>query len=91
MDAAKQAALSYNLLPSLHVTFALTTAAALAPFGGPRWKTVIWSWSLLIAASTLFTHQHHVADVLAGAVLSVVMMRSVYPSIASSQPISSDT
>lgn len=81
MDAARQAALQYNLFPSLHVTFALTTAAALAPIGGPRWKTVIWIWSFLIVASTLLTHQHHVADVLAGAVLSIAVMRGVYPSI----------
>lgn len=81
MDAARQAALQYNLFPSLHVTFALTTAAAFAPFGGRRWKTVIWTSSLLIVASTLLTHQHHVADVLAGAALSIAVMRGVYPLI----------
>lgn len=82
MDAAKQAALPYNLLPSLHVAFALTTAAALSRFGGLRWKAALWSWSVLIAASTLLTHQHHVADALAGALLSFVVMRAVYPAAA---------
>ncbi|MBI3300448.1 MAG: phosphatase PAP2 family protein [Elusimicrobia bacterium] len=62
--------LNHNLLPSLHVAFALTCAAAYAKKRGPLGKTLLKFWAWLVCAATLFTHQHHVADVVAGAALA---------------------
>jgi membrane-associated phospholipid phosphatase len=76
--AATAVNLTYNLLPSLHVTFALSAAAFLTDAGSTAWRTGIRLWSLLIVASTVLTHQHHLADVAAGAILSAVTLRFPY-------------
>jgi membrane-associated phospholipid phosphatase len=67
---ARQIALTYNCVPSLHVALALTAAWAYAAAGALRWRIFVWSWAAAIALSTLFTHQHHLLDLAAGALLS---------------------
>ncbi len=57
--------LNGNLLPSLHVSYALTCALFY-----PRLLVLVWS--LGIAASTLFTYQHYPIDLLAGAGLGLL-------------------
>jgi membrane-associated phospholipid phosphatase len=79
--AATAINLTYNLLPSLHVAFALSAAVFLADAGSTAWRTGIWLWSLLIVASTVLTHQHHLADVAAGAILSALTLRFPYRSV----------
>jgi membrane-associated phospholipid phosphatase len=80
--AAKTVNLHYNAVPSLHVAFALTAAAALTQVGGTLWRSGIWIWSLLIVVSTLVTHQHHILDVATGALLSWTTKRWVCPRLA---------
>jgi membrane-associated phospholipid phosphatase len=81
VDAARAVALPYNCVPSLHVALALTAAWAYASAGGPRWRFFVWSWAGAIAASTLLTHQHHLVDLAAGALLSGLAVRYVAPRV----------
>jgi membrane-associated phospholipid phosphatase len=76
---AVRVALTYNCVPSLHVALVLTCAMAYAAVGGKRWRILIWSWALAIVASTLLTHQHHLADLASGIVLAAVAVRTVPP------------
>lgn len=67
----------HNLLPSLHVALAgLTVCTASRGLGrAARW--LLWAWYAMLVASVLVTHQHHVADVIAGLVLAAVVQRTV--------------
>jgi hypothetical protein len=78
---ARSVALTYNCVPSLHVALVLTCAAAYVSVGGWRWRIFIWSWALAIVASTLLTHQHHLADLASGIVLAAVAARYVPPRV----------
>ncbi|MHC4955590.1 MAG: phosphatase PAP2/dual specificity phosphatase family protein [Planctomycetota bacterium] len=63
----------FNLFPSLHVTLAFILRWTYhRHLRGPR----LWlfhGWFVLVTASTLFTHQHHVIDVAGGAALAIVV------------------
>jgi membrane-associated phospholipid phosphatase len=74
---AGKVALTYNCVPSLHVALALTCAWAYASVGRWRWRIFVWSWAAAIVASTLLTHQHHVADLAAGIILAAFAVRYV--------------
>lgn len=67
----------YNLLPSLHVALTVVTLHAVWPFAGARLRGVLALWFVCLVASVLLTHQHHVADVLAGALLAWGVCRFV--------------
>ena len=69
--------LTYNLLPSLHVAFAVICAAVLSPRAPGPVRPVLWLWALLIAASTVLTHQHHVLDAVTGWLLAVLCVRAL--------------
>lgn len=74
--------LTYNLLPSLHVALAVACIAVYsshAPFPG---KILLWLWAVMIAASTVLTHQHHVLDAVAGWLLAVTCVKVVFPRLA---------
>lgn len=70
-------ALSHNYFPSLHV--ALSTSAALA-----IWRTqdtVPWGmllWAGAVSISTLFVHQHHLADIAGGVLLAWGSVKLVF-------------
>lgn len=59
--------------PSLHVAFAFTLARLLIPLAGAnesRWLLAAgWIWAGGVMVSTLFVHEHHLADVASGLVL----------------------
>jgi membrane-associated phospholipid phosphatase len=63
--------LTYNLVPSLHVAFAVLCAAVFGRRAAVPGRAALWTWAALIAASTLLTHQHHLVDVASGAVLGL--------------------
>jgi hypothetical protein len=65
----------HNLLPSLHVALSLVTLLALWPWVGAWPRALLAAWLVLLVASVLLTHQHHVADVLAGALLGALASR----------------
>ena len=64
--------LHHNNLPSLHVAFACTLALVYAPRATPGGAAALYVWALAVSASTLFTHQHFVMDVVAGVLLAPV-------------------
>lgn len=65
----------YNLLPSLHVTLSLVTLHAVWPWAAAAQRHWLAAWFVMMVASVLLTHQHHVADIVAGALLGVVLSR----------------
>jgi membrane-associated phospholipid phosphatase len=69
--------LTYNLLPSLHVAFAVICVSSFSPRAPRSIQIALWLWASLIAASTLLIHQHHVLDVIAGWLLAIVCVRTV--------------
>ena len=69
--------LTYNLLPSLHVAFAVVCVSAFSPHAPPAGKALLWLWAVLIAASTVLTHQHHILDVITGWLLALACGRVV--------------
>lgn len=68
--------LTYNLLPSLHVTFAVLCVSFFSPRAPRTIQALLWLWALLIAASTVLIHQHHVLDAVAGWLLAILLSRS---------------
>jgi membrane-associated phospholipid phosphatase len=61
--------------PSFHVAWALLAASALAE--GGRWKKFVWwTWAVLVAVSCVTTGMHSIADVLAGAVAYLLVIRA---------------
>jgi membrane-associated phospholipid phosphatase len=65
----------YNTVPSLHVCYSAAIAAYLFREGGRTLRVIIPFWLFLIVCSTMLTHQHHVADVLAGLLLPWLVSR----------------
>jgi membrane-associated phospholipid phosphatase len=68
----------YNLAPSLHVAF-----GALILLGCAEQTSAVLAWSyrfwlLIMSASTVLIHQHHVFDVLSGLALAL-LMRRIFP------------
>lgn len=56
----------YNLFPSLHIS--LSALIVLSAFGKGRvnWKIFMGTWYVLLVASVLLTHQHHLLDIIGG-------------------------
>lgn len=71
--AAQLIAGQYNLLPSLHVALSAVTMLAVAPLVSLRLRAAMGLWWAALVASVLLTHQHHVADVLAGTLLALAL------------------
>jgi membrane-associated phospholipid phosphatase len=65
--------LDYNLVPSLHVAMSIVCIEAFARHASAAGKIALRSWGLVIAASTLLTHQHHVLDVVTGYCLAMAV------------------
>ena len=63
----------HNLLPSLHVALSLLTMLHAGPAATPRVRMALAGWFGLLVASVLVTHQHHIADVVAGSALALAL------------------
>ncbi len=73
----------YNQLPSLHVAYCVIFWAALRRRLRHRLaRAALAGWLLLVALSTLFTYQHHLLDVPAGAALGLAAVWLVRPGAA---------
>lgn len=69
----------HNLFPSLHVTFSSLTAFAMVHQTRARWfHLAILAWAVVIAASVILVHQHHLFDIITGLALAVCCYRLVY-------------
>jgi membrane-associated phospholipid phosphatase len=67
--------LDYNLVPSLHVALSAVCVEQLLVRTNNVGRLFLRIWVLLIAASTLFTHQHHILDVVTGYVLAQAVVK----------------
>ena len=65
------------MCPSLHVGMATLTSYMYAKVSSRAIAAIVVAWAVAIALSTLFTHQHHVVDVLAGALLGYAIAITV--------------
>lgn len=61
-----------NFVPSLHVAYGTLLALACAKAAPFRTQFVLFSWLVLMSASTLLTHQHYIVDVVSGALLGFI-------------------
>lgn len=69
----------HNLYPSLHVTFSSLTALGMAhQVRIPWFRWAIGGWAVLIAASVVLVHQHHIFDIITGLILAFSCYRFVY-------------
>ena len=69
----------HNLVPSLHVATSALFIATLYRGLSPRWiRTGLLLWGVLLCASVLLVHQHHVLDVISGLLLGYLCYRLVY-------------
>jgi membrane-associated phospholipid phosphatase len=75
---ADQANLTFNSLPSLHVAWSLLSLDVYSRKAGRLGKLLLWVWGGAMMLSTLLTHFHHVADVVAGVLLAMFGSRVVY-------------
>jgi membrane-associated phospholipid phosphatase len=68
--------LPHNMAPALHVVFsALILFAALDASRLTPTKILWWSWLILICASTILVHQHHLLDVISGLAMATLSRR----------------
>lgn len=63
----------HNLVPSLHVAWSCAAVLAIVRHTGKGLTALFLLWLALIALSTLLVHQHHVADVVTGLLLAVIV------------------
>jgi hypothetical protein len=62
--------LDYNLVPSLHVGLSVVCIEFFVPHANIAGKLFLRIWSVLIAAATVLTHQHHLVDAVTGFLLA---------------------
>jgi membrane-associated phospholipid phosphatase len=63
--------------PSFHVVWALIAASTLGE--GRQWRKYFWwTWAVLVSLSCITTGMHSIADVLAGVIAYLVVIRRTY-------------
>ncbi len=66
----------HNLFPSLHITYSsLSVWAILEQAKNKIMNYIMWVWLILIYMSVIFVHQHHLFDILTGALLAILIYR----------------
>ncbi|WP_081411680.1 phosphatase PAP2 family protein [Chryseobacterium gregarium] len=58
----------FNQSPSLHIAFAFIFWSVFKDLS--KWRIFFMTWLILLGISTLTTYQHHVIDILTGAILA---------------------
>ena len=70
--------LPHNMVPSLHVTFsALILFALSSARRSPLARIMFGAWLVLICASTVLVHQHHLLDVVTGLLVAIFFYRFI--------------
>ena len=67
--------LDYNLVPSLHVALSFVCIELFAQHAGVKGAILLRTWGVLIAASTILTHQHHLLDAATGWLLALIIVK----------------
>jgi membrane-associated phospholipid phosphatase len=69
----------HNLVPSLHIACTtLLVAALLNSTGSPWLRLGLLLWGILLGASVLLVHQHHMLDIVSGLLLGLGTYRLYY-------------
>nr|WP_267875355.1 phosphatase PAP2 family protein [Massilia oculi] len=69
----------FNQFPSLHVAYCVIIWCALRPLCHGVVRALLAAWLLLVAASTLFTWQHHLPDVAGGLLWGAATVLAIRP------------
>ena len=75
---ADHLSMAHNHLPSLHAAFACTAALAAWRHSAARFA-LIAPWAAAVIASTLLIHEHHLSDLVCGALLAAAVWHTVGP------------
>lgn len=62
---------TYDLVPSLHVALFTVAAATYASRLSRGLRVLLGTWLVIVAASTVLTHRHHLIDVVTGLALGL--------------------
>lgn len=86
-DAFRTLDQPHNLFPSLHITLLTILADLYARHTRGPLRAALIAWFVLVGASTVFTYQHHVIDVVGGVALAVVCFWAVPAAAPASQVV----
>ena len=64
-----------NAVPSFHVIYTSTILLALMDVATPRLRILYALWLIVICASTVLTHRHHLLDVASGLAMAIAVRR----------------
>jgi hypothetical protein len=64
-----------NAVPSFHVIYTSTILLALMDVATPRLRILYALWLIVICASTVLTHRHHLLDVASGVAITLAVRR----------------
>jgi membrane-associated phospholipid phosphatase len=68
----------FNTVPSFHVIYTASILLAFIEVATPGLRWLYLAWLVVVCASTVLTHRHHLADVAAGLAIAVAV-RSLFP------------
>jgi hypothetical protein len=63
----------YNAVPSFHVIYTASILLALFDVSGRRLRLVWVTWLVIVCASTVLTHRHHLVDVASGLAVALAV------------------
>lgn len=69
--------LPYNQCPSLHIALALIIWPVIQRIADGWFRALLAIWFVLIVLSTLFTYQHHVIDLMGGALVGLLALQAI--------------
>jgi len=64
-----------NAVPSFHVIYTSTILLALMDVAMPRLRVLYALWLIVVSASTVLTHRHHLLDVATGLAIALAVRR----------------
>jgi membrane-associated phospholipid phosphatase len=67
----------FNMVPSFHVIYTASILLAFIEVATPRLRRLYLTWLVVVCASTVLTHRHHLTDVAAGLAIAVAV-RSLF-------------
>lgn len=76
----------FNAVPSFHVIYTASILLAFIDVASPRLRIAYVAWLILVCASTVLTHRHHLIDVISGLAIALAvraLLRGRAPSILS--------
>jgi membrane-associated phospholipid phosphatase len=76
----------FNAVPSFHVIYTASILLAFIDVASPRLRVAYAAWLVLVCASTVLTHRHHLIDVVSGLAVALAvraLLRGPAPSVLS--------